>query len=501
MHTVHSRREGDQGSQRAGEGGRLSPGSDGLYAPPAQGRGGVSRLGPPGPWGPGGPGWKTADAAAIFGLFLGVGGLVQLLASGVLADYLAAAAVFAIGTALTLGLFFRLVEQEDRGFIARVLVAGLLLRVGLSLFLHYRFPVDAIAPDQFTYQDVGWRTLRFLQGEGPKPWQIGGTYEVGYFYWNAFLYRLFGFVPLAPKLINCFLGAWSGLVAYRVGAEVAGRAGARGAALLTLLMPSLILWSTQNLREAAVTLVNAIMLLAMVRIQVRPQVGAVASALVAATLLALLRDYLAWVAMMTLVGSLFLTSRRGAVSRVAVSLLILLVCYGAYQGLGFGADLIETANFESIDAQRRVLAGGGTALAPGVDISTPVRGITFLPVGVGLFLLSPLPWHVASSPLAAMAFPETLVWYLLLGFAAWGAVHQLRTRFERAAPLLLFLMLTFALYGLVEGNAGTAYRHRSQLVLGVLVFASVGLELRRLRGLRMAREAGPVGTDGWVDQT
>jgi len=426
-------------------------------------------------------GWRLTDGAAMIAVAVAGAGLVQLLGSGVPAEHLAAATILVGGTCLTLLAFFRVVEEEDRAFMARALAAGLLLRVGVTLLVHFRLPVEALAPDQFTFQDVGWRTLLHLEGRGPRPWQIDGTYEVGYFYWNALVFKAFGFTPVAPKLINAFVGAWTGLLAYRLGGEVGGRAGARGAALLTLLMPSMILWSTQNLREAAVTFLNGGLLLAMVRLHVRPRVRTLVLALMALTLLALLRDYLAWMAALAMVGSLVLASGRGTLSRLAIAGTILILWIAAYRTFGFGADLVQTANFESIDAQRRALAFGGTAFAPQVDISTPIRGLGFLPIGVAFFLLAPFPWQVTSSPLAALAFPETIVWYGLLVLAASGIVHLLKHNFARVVPLLVFVSLTVAVYGLVEGNAGTAYRHRSQLAMSILVFASVGFELKRLR--------------------
>jgi hypothetical protein len=47
---------------------------------------------------------------------------------------------------------------------------------------------------------------------------------------------------------------------------------------------------------------------------------------------------------------------------------------------------------------------------------------------------------------------------------------------------LMALLITAGLtvgYSLGEGNAGTAYRHRAQLLCFFLIFAGVGLEARR----------------------
>ncbi|MEZ4415150.1 MAG: glycosyltransferase family 39 protein [Gemmatimonadota bacterium] len=460
-----------------------------LHAPAASGRGGVvhAEARRP-PWAPGAWGWRLADAAVAGGALVALGGLVLLLTRGSPADQGATLAVVSFG-ALSIAVAFRaLVEPDDVPFLLRLVLAGFLLRVGLALALHFSLPVDVFAPDQFTFQDVGWRTLRYLEGEGPPPAQIGGTYEVAWFYWNALLFRLFGFVPLAPKIVNATLGVWAGLAAYRLGGEVGGRAGANAGALLVFLMPSLILWSTQNLREAPITLLNTVFLLLAVRLHVRPRLGVLVGLLCVLGLLAVLRDYMAWMAGLALVGSLPLAARRRPVPRLLTAVAVLALWVGAYRVLGFGTELLETASFEGLDAQRRALAFGGTAFAPGVDISTPARGLAFLPLGLSFFLFAPFPWQATSSPLAAMAFPETVLWYVLFLFAIGGALHVLRRYFERAIPVLTFFVLTASVYGLVEGNAGTAYRHRSQLVIGVLVFAAIGIEVWRQR--RLARRSG-----------
>jgi hypothetical protein len=58
----------------------------------------------------------------------------------------------------------------------------------------------------------------------------------------------------------------------------------------------------------------------------------------------------------------------------------------------------------------------------------------------------------------------------------WFAIrHRIRQSFV-ICTFVLGLTLAFALY---QSNAGTAYRHRSQLYVFFFIFISIGLELRR----------------------
>lgn len=71
-----------------------------------------------------------------------------------------------------------------------------------------------------------------------------------------------------------------------------------------------------------------------------------------------------------------------------------------------------------------------------------------------------------------------------------GAWFLLKERFNRVEPILLFVILTTLIYALVQGNAGTAYRHRAQVVAFLLIFASVGIEVWWVR--RLHRRGGRV---------
>jgi hypothetical protein len=108
-------------------------------------------------------------------------------------------------------------------------------------------------------------------------------------------------------------------------------------------------------------------------------------------------------------------------------------------------------------------------------------------MGLAFFLFSPFPWQIGSA-LSAMTLPEQLVWYALMPMVVTGGRHLLRERLHAFGPIMVFLALTTSVYALVEGNAGTAYRHRAQVLLFFLVLASVGLALRALR-----RRANPAG--------
>lgn len=425
------------------------------------------------------------QVATGVGLLLTLAGIFQLVLQE-FADLIPLIAISPVGAWVLWWLVGKLAAPEDRSLVMKVMVAGALLRVGLTLVIHYTLPVWFFAPDQVTYEEVGLQTLHYHQGTDGIPWQLQNTLELGYFYWNAFLYLVFGFAPLAPKLVNAFVGTASALFCYRLAGELAGRGPAVLAVMLTMFFPSLVLWSTQNLRDPVVLLVTLALFLSVVRLRTRPSGRAFFGVVLSLSVLLLFRDYIAAMALFGLVGASFISKARGLPVNLLIGAMLFALAVLAYQQFGLGSRWLESASFEAIAQQRAALATGGTAFRPDVDISTPLRGLQYFPIGLAFFLLSPFPWQIGSM-LTLMTLPEQLVWYALLPMVVAGGTYLVRERYHAVGPLLVFLALTTSIYALVEGNAGTAYRHRAQVLVFFLILAAVGLVLRQARRERQGK--------------
>ncbi len=117
-------------------------------------------------------------------------------------------------------------------------------------------------------------------------------------------------------------------------------------------------------------------------------------------------------------------------------------------------------------------------LEEAIATSTPsgVADILYLPTGLRVMLLDPLPNQLDQSPNMRYAFAEHLLWHPLLLLALIGIV----ARRASLTPGLVFTLLVTGglatMWALVEGNFGTAYRHRGKLVWGVVVLAGIGLD-------------------------
>lgn len=101
--------------------------------------------------------------------------------------------------------------------------------------------------------------------------------------------------------------------------------------------------------------------------------------------------------------------------------------------------------------------------------------LAHLPKGLSVMLFEPVPWSGGTSPTFQLARGEALLWYPLLGLAVVGLWHSRRHLRSLAFPLLAGGGILLV-YALAEGNIGTAFRHRGELVWVVALLAALGLK-------------------------
>ncbi|HYO62169.1 MAG TPA: hypothetical protein VER08_00790, partial [Pyrinomonadaceae bacterium] len=69
-----------------------------------------------------------------------------------------------------------------------------------------------------------------------------------------------------------------------------------------------------------------------------------------------------------------------------------------------------------------------------------------------------------------------------------GLWFTLKHRMRQALPILIFTTMLTLSYSVFQGNVGTAYRQRSQLLIFYFIFVAVGYELLRERREDKRRE-------------
>jgi hypothetical protein len=373
--------------------------------------------------------------------------------------------------------------------LKRLMVHGWLLRSGIALVLEWTGFSGLLAPDEGTYAGGGWALALYWAGEIlVVPERFTADRANGYFYVNAALSYLFGRSDVPVKLLNAFVGVLVTRHVFMLSRDLFGPLVARRAAFLTTYFPSLVLWSAVNIRDIWVILLLLLVSrasLAMVRSYSHVAVLKLCAAIY---ILSFFRDYLIFAVAFPPVAAMLIGGKgnllRNFVMAVAVAIALAILFE---QGIVRPATQNQMS-LESLSDIRQNLATGGSAYHRDVDISTPGAALAFLPIALAYFFFSPFPWQI-TSVLRILSVPEMiLIYYLAL--PTWrGVAFAIRNHLRDCMQILLMTGLLTVTYALTEGNVGTLYRHRAQAMAFYLIFAAVGLELRKQKTVGGKRAA------------
>jgi len=396
-------------------------------------------------------------------------------------------------------------DPDEARFLKRVFAVAVAARLAVALGTYVFLPYGLLAPDEACYlleatNIVSTKHIDLVEFLNGHAWQ----------YFNAATLLMPGAVnALLPRLWNCFVGSLCVVPAYVIARQLGAGAASRFAAVLTAAFPSIVLWSSLNIKDADVWFLILVAAALILRIQQQP--GARYAYALGATLAVLIT--LRWVAAAGLVVALgvALLSRSEAVRSAlhrprfwqvaggATGFVVLVVVAAIKTHPAAVARIYGAAHLTGLAYVRREFTVGAhstTIRDPGLD--TLGGTLAFLPQGFRDFLLRPYPWEGAGS-LAALTRPETIAYYLLLVLALYGIFVSLRTRPEPAIPLITFLLGMGLGYGLILANLGTIYRERAQLILVMFCFAAVAVGSIRAR-LPTRGRAGERGTVSTVNK-
>jgi 4-amino-4-deoxy-L-arabinose transferase-like glycosyltransferase len=373
-------------------------------------------------------------------------------------------------------------DLDLRRWLVRLALAALALRLLLVLVVQFRFSPYFFAPDAQAYERIGREISNYWSGEGFAPRAIREGWRPGYYHLNAVFYSAFGDSRLALVVINMFAGVWTALFTFYLTKEFLPVASAKVAALLTGVFPSLVLWSVLNIRDSLATLCTVMLVLYAIRLTKRFRPYDLWAFLGALLGLGLLRDYTAFLVLLGLViGSvtavrpdrMFATMLFGTIAAVALTYLADQV--GLFSSIR-PEGLLETAQILRSGLQQ----GAVSAFGVGADTGTIGAVLRYIPIGASFLLFAPFPWDIQST-LQATAMGETLLWYPLFLLSILGFRISFRDRLPAALVPVSVLLAVVSSYALVEGNFGTAYRHRAQIMPLFFIFSGIGLSWIKIR--------------------
>lgn len=393
-------------------------------------------------------------------------------------------------TAVVSFVIFRV--ENDRKFLLRIFLSGVLVRVFVGTLIYAFHLQEFFGGDAMTYDFFGNALLRVWEGQTQYLRAVemfssnGAGSGWGMLYLVAVVYKIVGQNMLATQYVNCVIGAASAPLAYLISIEIfPNKRIARICALMSAFFPSLVLWSCQGLKDGPIIFLLTLSMLATLKLGERFSVKYISALVLSLFFLLTLRFYVFYIVVIA-VGAAFILGRRQLTAQSFARQMIILLLIGL--GLGyFGVNRYASQQIElfgNADQLQRMRLDSSQSAASGfaedVDVSTASGALSTVPLGLTYLLLAPFPWQLASVR-QAITLPEMILWWASIPLLVLGAWFTIKHRLREIAPIIIFTSLLTLTYAIMQGNVGTAYRQRAQLLVFYFVFVAVGFVLVKER--------------------
>lgn len=394
-------------------------------------------------------------------------------------------------------LIYRL--DSDRKFLIRLFLSAVLIRVLIGTLIYVFNWQTFFGGDALTYDLFGNALLRSWEGNIAFQRTVdqfsgaGASSGWGMLYLVAAIYKIVGRNPLATQYVNCVLGAATAPIAYMISIEIfPHKRAARICAVLAAFFPSLVLWSCQGLKDGPIIFLLTLSMLATLKLGDKFSLKYLSALALALIGLLTLRFYVFYIVIIAVVAA-FLLGRRQLTAQSLVRQMIIIMVIAAALTY-FGISRYATQQFDlygsaeqlqrmRLDASQSAQSGFGQD----ADVSTTTGALSTIPIGLTYLLLAPFPWQLASLR-QMITLPEMLVWWGSLPLLVLGAWFTIKHRLREIAPIIVFTSLLTLTYSILQGNVGTAYRQRAQLLVFYFIFVAVGFVLVRERREERARK-------------
>lgn len=388
---------------------------------------------------------------------------------------------------------------EQKTFLLRLFVLAVLVRIAVATIIYLGNLQEFFGGDANTYHLFGESLNQSWHGDNYH----SGRYAVfiqsgagawGMLYVVAAVYEVLGANMFAIQLINASVGASTAIVVYYVTQTLfVNTRVSKVAAILVAFFPSLILWSSQALKDGLIIMALALCILSTLRLMEKITLPFVLTLGVCLAALLSLRFYIFYM-MAAAVGGSFVIGLKSANAQNFVQRFIAIGAIGL-AFTWFGVIRFAAAQFEKygnlqmvqmsrMDQARNAESGFGKD----VDVQTTEGALTVIPLGLLYLLFAPFPWQLASLR-QSIALPEMLIWWAAFPLLVLGWWYAVKHRLRQVAPIVLFTTMLTLAYAVFQGNVGTAYRQRSQLLVFYFIFVAVGAVILKEKSEDKKRQA------------
>src|SRR4029079_7903807 len=173
------------------------------------------------------------------------------------------AMAFCIATSLPT-IFIITRNEEDRTFLLRIFLLALLLRIVIATIIFVGHYEEFFGGDANTYDIYARSLISSWNGDKYHTWAYNNFVSSGASAWGmlwlvALVYKVVGVNMFAIQLINASVGSSTAIVVYHTAQHLFNNQRvSRATAILVGFFPSLVLWSSQALKDGIIVLILAL---------------------------------------------------------------------------------------------------------------------------------------------------------------------------------------------------------------------------------------------------
>jgi 4-amino-4-deoxy-L-arabinose transferase-like glycosyltransferase len=391
-------------------------------------------------------------------------------------------------------------NQEHGPYLVKLFMLALIVRIMVGSAIFVFNGQNFFGGDALTYDTFGWQQL--LAWQGDKYAQIlvdqfvGKSFFSGWgmVYMVAVIYSMLGRNMLAIQYLNAVMGAVTAPLIFLCAHEVfKNRKVAIIAGIAVAFYPSLVLWSSQGLKDGPIVFFLALSMLATLRLGQKFSVLYLL-VLVGAMFGVLAFRFYVFYMLVVAIGGAFVVGMRAITAQSFVRQVAVVALLGlalTYIGVTRYAAL-QVEQFSSLERIQVSRQDAATSAQSGfgkdVDVSTTGGALSTIPIGIIYLLFAPFPWQLTTLR-QSLTLPEMVVWWAAFPLLLLGLYFSLRHRMRQMSPILIFTSMLTMAYSVFQGNVGTAYRQRAQLLVFYFIFVAVGAVLLKERRDERRRRA------------
>jgi hypothetical protein len=378
--------------------------------------------------------------------------------------------------------------KEDEKFLLQLFVSAIMVRIFLGSVIYYFHQQEFFGGDANTYDIFGNALMKVWDGDQSSRYLVdlfsrdGAGSGWGMLYVVAVIYKIIGRNMLATQYVNSVLGAVTAPIAYLMAMEIfPNKKVGRAAALLTAFYPSLVLWQCQGMKDGPIIFILTLCMLATLKLGNKFSAKYVTILAIGLFGLMTLRFYVFYIMVFAIVCAFIMGRRKLSAQAFLRQFIIMFVIGGVLAGLGVsyyaGRQIEQYGNLRQLQVMRLDAArSASSGFGEDIDVSTPEGVLAAIPIGLMYLFLAPFPWQY-SSVRSMITLPEMTIWWGSLPFLVLGLWFTIRHRLREVAPIVIFLTVLTISYSIVQGNVGTVYRQRAQLLIFYFLFVAVGFAL------------------------